>query len=203
MTFLRLRGLRTFLLTVDYSTFSHFLELRRVFRDRLGDGPPCASTCWTAPMGFLPVPRIKVRRVGVQLTLLQVPGLKCPPLLAFRTLSGAFSSTSVQPCFMPLTCFGFLPSKLFSSDPTLPHSSCGDPSSTLPKVRCCQLAPRRPRGFLSDRKPYRQPSGISRCAEAVAPLVVSSHRDQACAGNRCGWPLRADKSARSSAAGLS
>lgn len=203
MTFGRLRGLRTFLLNVDCSTLSHFHELRRVFRDRLGDGPPGASTNWTAPMGFLPVPRIKVRRVGVQLALPQVPDLKCPPLLAFRTLSGAWSSTSVRPCFMPLTCFGFLPSKLFSSDPTLPHSSCGDPSSTLPEVRCCQLAPRRPRGFLSDRKPHRQLSDISRCAEAVAPLVVSSHRNQACAGNRCGWPLRADKSARSSAAGLS
>lgn len=58
-------------------------------------------------MGFWSVPRIKVRRIGVQLTLPQGPSLECPPLPAFRTLSGALSSTSVQPCFMPLTRFGF------------------------------------------------------------------------------------------------
>lgn len=83
----------------------------------------------------------------------------------------------------------FFPSKLYSFGPTFPHSSCGDPSSTLP-VHCrCRPVTRRPRGLLSDQKPYLRHGGISRRIEAVAPLVVSSPETLACAKSSNGWPF--------------
>lgn len=151
MTFRRLRGHRSSLAAARMNrATADFHELGLDFRDRLEDGldrPRRNAAARTTPMGFLPVPRIRCVESACGRSRSGVPARNALPSRRFSRPQG-FDPR--RPCgdLRAADVLRVLPSKPFSSRPTLPRSSRGDP---FPVFAARRVAPSRaapPRVFV-------------------------------------------------------